>query len=511
VTKEPRIFKRVGDLRFHAKKKHPQEVQEAPKGLFTTRTAFYFALEPHKYIKDHKPECYDDVISVYARDLVTKWSTGRTPGVTKWLEGWQLAKGPANSSVKRPSTSLELIDVIMSPREIKAHFALGEAYVMAKVDLGISEDYRGMESLTRRSRSLKPSFTIPSGSWKILHRQETKTEAAALLGIQERYVSIILHKPKPHFTSKMPKTVAAEQESPITTSLEVPPIEPANPESAKDDVIGGILKECGILPPLSPIPSPPPIHLDVAEDDQSTESGDEFPEDPLQKLKGPSKLSITDGTPCPTPPVTECASPVVSEPSYVEPPPAESQTASYEPVMLHDDHTTDASYIPTPIISSENVRTRAINLLRDGCMPLLPPARRDWNIIPDQSVQLTEDLKWPPANWNALSPDQKSMSVEFAAMTISHISNPSECLSKDRFTLVHEFNFLVLPGSGPYKTDIKSKARIYNYQAVLNIATGKDRSTISQQVEFLNCFNTTGYNRQDQLLKKLSNVPLKLK
>ncbi|KAH3712031.1 hypothetical protein DPMN_071708 [Dreissena polymorpha] len=42
VSDQAREFKRVGDLRHHVKTKHPAEKENAPRGLFSSKTCFSF-------------------------------------------------------------------------------------------------------------------------------------------------------------------------------------------------------------------------------------------------------------------------------------------------------------------------------------------------------------------------------------------------------------------------------------------------------------------------------------
>ena len=49
--------------------------------LVTVKAIFYFSTELKTYTRDDKPE-YGGNNSDYMRDLVSKWSAGRIPGIT---------------------------------------------------------------------------------------------------------------------------------------------------------------------------------------------------------------------------------------------------------------------------------------------------------------------------------------------------------------------------------------------------------------------------------------------
>lgn len=591
-THERREFRRVGDLRFHVKGKHPKELQEGPKDLFTTRLVFYFAVDPAEYIKDHKPEDFDHPTSVYARDLVIKWVIRRSEDAGTWHAGWELSKGPSTPNLKRSATSLELLDVLISPGEIKAHFSLGEDYVMVKVNLAISEDFRGMDNLRRRHRALPQLFNIPNGSWKVYKSQEIKAESAALLGIKEEYISIVLRKPQPTFVPKVQRL-----DDPAVGS-DAPATSPSMPTNGKD-VLGELMKLCGVTgsPPVSPlaspsyIRSPTPIHLGELEQDELSNQFEDA-EEPLPKdavldtestgstqpdsCKPQEPDLVSTSTVLPTadltiqqtcstaaslsgdslasdqptrspleghPSVTEevCTSMATSLPPLVLTTPAVPTAGVSVPVVgsnsvtgvskvtfsLQGPESTIVSsadtlyeppavglfqpckpYKPTPTLSPDVVRQRAKTLLTRGCMPLLPPGRRDWSVVPEESIQLCRNLRWPPKGWQLLTRDQRSMAVEYAAMSV--LQSEEATIFKDRLQLVQEFNFLVLPGSGQYKADTKAKARIYNHEVVAAIASGRDTSNLKEQMDLLACFSMKTDSTHEHLFKKIAHVPLRL-
>ena len=75
------------------------------------------------------------------------------------------------------------------------------------------------------------------------------------------------------------------------------------------------------------------------------------------------------------------------------------------------------SYIPTPenrlTWSFSPLSLRADGLLRIGCMPLLPPARRNWS--KEEQIALPEGFpmtRWPPKGWSNLTTDVKLLLLE---------------------------------------------------------------------------------------------------
>lgn len=120
------------------------------------------------------------------------------------------------------------------------------------------------------------------------------------------------------------------------------------------------------------------------------------------------------------------------------------------------------------------VQERAKNLLRYGLMPLFAPSRRDWT--KGGLLQLDEDSRgftWPPYKWQQMEPDQKLLSVEFAANFIEFkLTGAFPLLS--RSTLLDKYNFLVLPGTAKIRRTeqekVHAKSRYYAYQELRRIA-----------------------------------------
>ena len=107
------------------------------------------------------------------------------------------------------------------------------------------------------------------------------------------------------------------------------------------------------------------------------------------------------------------------------------------------------SYVPTPrdqltVLLHADISIRAKTLLQYGCMPLLPPARRNW--AEEEVIALPSSLpvsRWPPKGWLKLSPDSKLLIWETVATTLAI----HDGMVLDRGDVLDTFNFLALhPG-----------------------------------------------------------------
>lgn len=143
-------------------------------------------------------------------------------------------------------------------------------------------------------------------------------------------------------------------------------------------------------------------------------------------------------------------------------------------------------YTPTPkeqlpIVVFPDLSVRAEALLRVGCMPLLPPARRNW--VKEEEIILPSSSpvsRWPPKGWASQTGDAKLLLWETVATTLAI----RDGLEMDRNEILDTYNFLALPGSG--NPQLKSNlqiARYYNYKTLRDICMGKViRAETSKQV-----------------------------
>ena len=135
-------------------------------------------------------------------------------------------------------------------------------------------------------------------------------------------------------------------------------------------------------------------------------------------------------------------------------------------------------YVPTPKERLQRplpvISLHAEILLRYGCMPLLPPARRNWGEEEQIVLPASSPVPcWPPKRWSSLTPDTKLLLWEAVATSLAI----KDGLELNRGEIIDTYNFLALPGSSDpnLQTNLQS-ARYYNYKAVRDICLGKSKS-----------------------------------
>ena len=106
-----------------------------------------------------------------------------------------------------------------------------------------------------------------------------------------------------------------------------------------------------------------------------------------------------------------------------------------------------------------------------GCMPLLPPARRNWveeEIIVIQSCSPVSH--WPPKWRTTYSPDAKLLLWE----TVSTALAIHDGIEIDCREILDIYNYLTLPGPGnPQLRSTWQTARYLNYKTLRPICLGK--------------------------------------
>ena len=128
-----------------------------------------------------------------------------------------------------------------------------------------------------------------------------------------------------------------------------------------------------------------------------------------------------------------------------------------------------------------SVSSNVSGILAWGGMPLFPPARRNW----EKTVTFAyagKTLEWPPQNWIRMTPDQKLLNWEYAAMSLEQASGMSSVV--DRGDLLDKYNFLALPGTKfpPLDSPLR-KARYYVYETIRRSTNSTCTSNFIAQVK----------------------------
>ncbi|KAH3795111.1 hypothetical protein DPMN_148656 [Dreissena polymorpha] len=204
-------------------------MEHAPKGLFSTKTCFYFSINPLEYSKLHGVEM--SPVVQYVRYLMAKWSTGRSPGIEERTGTWeealnkpscttlnkppprqllnkppprqllnkspprQLLNKPPPHHLKRKATdSLFILAIVITLDSIKVFAESVSDVFQIRLYRNIFTDRRAMESLKRREFLVKDAIE-PVGRWSTFRDSSlVLEEVASLLGIRSSYIHTIRKK-----------------------------------------------------------------------------------------------------------------------------------------------------------------------------------------------------------------------------------------------------------------------------------------------------------------------------
>ena len=162
-----------------------------------------------------------------------------------------------------------------------------------------------------------------------------------------------------------------------------------------------------------------------------------------------------------------------------------------------------------------SVKERALTLLKKGCLPLFPPAPREWDCgktvtIPCGFAQIC----WPPSGWSSLTRDQRKLQLEFTAMMLERQANPTAIQSIHREALLAKYNMLTLPESDWPDRDGYRGVQYHNYEMLRKIAIQSAPQDPKRDEAFVTILEAAGTARDtatDYILDILEREKLELR
>ena len=450
-------FKRVSDLKVHARKYHHSLVEKLPAETFSENNGFWCSIHPDDYRQLIKPSARSSEPAIQMRTLVLDWAKAMGARASRsredFLQGWEepetftltltLEDEGFDYFDLEDETTLECINLV--PGSIFVDLKKGADQFRLILSDHIFKDTNSIRSLTRRMGSLP----IPSSPFSFLDPQEDtqpqhKTHLSKFLGISDHLVEKLLRK------QVAIKRVLESSETDST---------PKKPRS-------------GFPNDISPRPAQcPPEVASSAHKVQVTH--------------------IVSHTPVPEPVsiISSMSSNISAQPNHQKP--------CYEPLP-----------------AGPTLDYRATKLLKMGGMPQWQPARRAWDQEEEVSfVEKELTIFWPPKGWRDLSPQQKLMQWEFAALSILK-ARGENYIHIQQGDLLDAFNFLALPGTAAHKVNksvpsyLTIKSRFFNYSTLRAIAVGELKD--EKWLTMLEAGAMMRDTANDKLLKMCSMIKLRL-
>ena len=465
---QEKTCRRIHDLKKHVESDHKSRFKRLSSSFFSENNGFWLAMKPDDYRRIITPSRRDTVEAQEARLEVHQLLTmnkALSRGKTEWFEGWRRVKEDkwqhASEGEFQPSYSPERP---ISVETLEVHLVSGNIYLDVKCGTDFWRAHlhdRVLKDLKTRDSLLRKMTTLPEDGIKVpedarvekLHQAEELTKVGLLartLNINHSFfkcVTRMIHPitdlgqsasiPPPSVEEELKAyeaslfflstnhTTATTSSKPVTLSARLDPI-----PSISNETI--------------PVYTPSSLGRAVTNTLEAQQ-----PQNPSQSVVTAVSTSATSQTAIISSSTSSTGSGNLRRVSF------ENQ---YEDISDEELGTT--------------MKSRAKQLLTMGCMPLFPPARREWK---NGQIKLTDSIVWPPNNHEQLTPDQKLLVLEHTGMTLEMMASPSNI--PHRSALLEKFNFLALPGTSlivPSETDkVATKGRFYNHETLRQIALGE--------------------------------------
>ncbi|XP_056011374.1 uncharacterized protein LOC130051967 [Ostrea edulis] len=563
--------------------KEERRVKGVPSDFFSEANGFWMSLHPVDYRKLINPNPWRSEAATRARMEMVTWTRNNSLSRRRLQEleqGWEVARSSSLTPEElfRPDYSEEMeedpcpvtkkprgyspskpeLDEKFTIKAINIEGGLLRVHVLSEEDevfnvvmtTEASRNPQILSSVMRKSQTIRrdPFFQLPSLFTPVKSPTLLK-EMSKMLGVDERLVESIRKGTSPPVYVPSSSSPAGSQESGILiqaaesrTTLD-PSSEKAEPllaipvATVTDISPSGDACPDPVQPAEAEIPTPPVVSQSSVSlsNSQALTSGEsvlsaevfpvpelsdavlpDFEQSILYQLADPAALS--KGVLSTTEAATTHSELTSSRPNESSDPPLSlsppSVTLSLLPPSISSSEESDVS-----IVGNLATLERARNLLEFGVMPLLPPARRNWQGIGAFEISMNSAvISWPPAGWEAFTPDQKLQAWEFAALQLETRGILSaESFSFSRSQLLSRYNMLCLPGSAKPSMcsgdEVDRKLRFYNYKKLSVIAIKGVRSADDE--DFLCLVEAASLKRTKRLDKVINqirskNVPVRL-
>ena len=501
-----RQFRLSHDLARHIKTKHA--CVSPPKKAFSRMNCFFYTQSSSEFIKLYGHPDGKGEEAIFAQESVRLWCcrNGKEDEMSLWQRRWAGAE-------------VEPLPTCTSSGYSTPCSSVHSASLCSPSPLGFDLDESPIPSL-----SLITPISPCSPSYPLVG------QSAVPLSSQINISSPIYHQQPSTYLPVGSSSVPI----PANTTISSPsynPLSPTYTQSQSRPTITFSSVDKVISPSPTYNPESPSYHPTMAMFESQFSTYDlsspvikhpTYHPTPIHRSPNTTDSSLVDVSPSPANPITSTVTTSMSLVNIVQtlvtklPTPTTWSPASTAllavnttPLPLPTTNSTpppiQVSSVPTPLPTPEkDVKSLARELLTTGAMPLLPPARRDWNYVPDNLISLTPTLSWPPSHWKSFTPDQKTLAAEFAANTLEQSSPIYRPISRSNLLFKH--NYLVLPGSIVHKLDTNGHRLYTSFNTIRLIALGKSSLAHNEQRQLVEAFHRS----PSSITSLLRNIPLRI-
>ncbi|KAL3871527.1 hypothetical protein ACJMK2_025861 [Sinanodonta woodiana] len=478
-TREESTYRRMTELKNHVERRHAVILKTLQPEFFSESNGFWLSLQPENYKRIVSPNAWESTMAIRTRAAVLSWLEGikrPTKGQKEWESGWDAVIGKTSKSSQYSSIAIRS-DTPMSESRFVPDYdeeieepqlkrPRCESYSPTRpeiqVDLEVQSFHMTGDGVT---------IQVVSTNGTLWYRCDIKREET-----NARFLDTLLRRvnARMHTSSMIPPPVMTNVENPERElKLKLAKIIGIN----KDAIIRISRASATFTPPRAD--DEPSIHIPTTPKDQN------------------QNLPMTRCTMMKTPSVAEEA------PKALD---LSQKNSSPLPIQATDTNISKKCL---------TIKERVLMVLKMGSMPLLAPARRDWK--KEMQFTITEGstvIHWPPEGWTKMTPDQKLLTWEYAAMTLETGAGSRMNPALERSYLLDKFNMLALPGTAEpaYGGEmISRKARYYNYEWLRQLAIHGYKSTADEEfVEMVEGSMSRRDKSTDDVLRRIHTVPLRI-
>ncbi|XP_050411363.2 coiled-coil domain-containing protein 112-like [Patella vulgata] len=191
--REEAKFRKMVDLKNHAKTHHRSKLELMPTDFFSENNGFWMAIYPEDYRRVIAPSGENTQQAIKARMEVLSFlekvkNTARTR--QEWVQGWR-SPTTAPPPTKSANKSWEAEDLRMTMGGSEATLSAGKKYLKVELKDSIFRDPKAVEALARRMASLQGRrWAVGETQSRVFHtvghedKDSWKDTAAQALGIQ---------------------------------------------------------------------------------------------------------------------------------------------------------------------------------------------------------------------------------------------------------------------------------------------------------------------------------------
>lgn len=422
-------YKRPAELKEHGKRHHPLEIRKLPNGFFSENNGFYLAVNPEDYRRVVRPSHWESEEAQEARRCILKWA----------------------QAARKPSLTMNQIEKAW---ELENHDGISIYSDISSFDGSRTQDM--MEDFDEEYTPENPTINEPTLRSITMVPGEVNIEYNSLIDVYRVELKNTIYEDIKSTSSLMRR---------MSTLKTYPPLEATRTYKLTGNNLKEQLKVASRL---------------LGIEDRHIITIKRIEQELFTSIPKPmTSITLT----LPPKPLPDCITSNKENQPILKSNLPNSHSKPTQVLSSSDTHTNKPLSEKQPSRNIVTIQQRARKILEFGSMPLVPPARRNWDREEVLKLEGTT-ISWPPHGWKKMSSDQRKLTWEFAATTLELKTVSFNAIN--RTDLLDKYNCLALPGTsedGKHSDNkIRSKVRYYNYEYLRIVANKKTTSREDKEV-----------------------------